>query len=160
MVVSILHASFGKRRARYPKKYDADLSRWRNPTQIISGIGLPNAKRRIKDFFQGVGVKPSSFRTRVDDASVAQRKNVREFRDDLFNVMGYQNQSRSIFSLRQLAKVGEKSFSSDGIESFARFVEDKDGRLGHQRSGDQNTLSLTLREHVPIASDRLRNAQE
>jgi hypothetical protein len=154
-----LARKFPQRRARWPKKVLKDLSPGRKPAEVISGAGLPDAQRRSKDFFQRLASKSPRFRTRVDDAALAQRENVREFGHDLFDVMRHQNQSGTIFSRGHLAEVGKKSFSSYRIKSFARFVQNEDHGLGHQRSGDENTLPLTLREHLPIARGRLRDLQ-
>ena len=60
----------------------------------------------------------------------------------------------------QLTKVFEKSFSSDGIKAFARFVQDENGGFCHQRARDEDTLPFTLREHFPTAFDGLRDAQQ
>ena len=127
---------------------------------MISRVGLPNSKRRCEDPSQRFGLKAAGFRTCIEDPTLPQCENVREFRNDLLDVMGNENQCRSISLLRQSPEVGEKSFPSDRVEPFTRFVENEDHRVGHEGSRNENALAFALGKYFPISRGGLRNAEQ
>ena len=65
---------------------------------------------------------------------------------NLLDVMGHQDQGRSIGVGGQIGQSGDELLAAAEVQAGCGFVEQQQFGIGHQRSGDQDTLALALRE--------------
>jgi hypothetical protein len=70
--------------------------------------------------------------------------------------MCHQYERRRIFIPAEPLKKLQKMFACGGIKSGARFIENQNARLRHQRASNQNSLAFALGEHAPGAFSQMR----
>lgn len=77
-----------------------------------------------------------------------QHERMTEGRHDLLHMMGDEEQGRARLAT-ELGDQREESLAGYGIQSGARFVQNQDIGLSHQRSRDQHALAFALGEDGP-----------
>jgi len=84
-----------------------------------------------------------------EEAAGAEEEGVGEKGDDFFDVMGDEEEGGGAAFRAEAVEEGEEVFAGEGIEAGARFVEDEEGRAGHEGAGDEDALAFALGEDAP-----------
>ena len=72
-----------------------------------------------------------------------------EHRHDLFHMMRHQHQRGRVFLMAQPLDELQEMLPCRRVQPRARFVQDEQARMRHQRPADQHPLAFALREHLP-----------
>ena len=78
------------------------------------------------------------------DAAGAEEEGVGEKGDDFLDVVGDEDEGRRALFRAEAGEEAEEVFAGEGIEAGAGFVEDEEGRAGHEGAGDEDALALAL----------------
>ncbi len=82
---------------------------------------------------------------------MAQQEGMSEGRHDFFDMVGHEDERGGTARGREVLNEVEELFASHWVEAGAGFIQYEQLRLGHECSGNQDTLALALGEDGPWA---------